>query len=102
MNTGAMRLLVLSLVAIAVVVSLKVVGVLLVSALLVLPGAIARPLASRWPAFLAGSIAAALAMAMGGLVLSVALDIASGAAIILTGVGLFVAALLVARRRKQG
>lgn len=96
--TGAMRLLVLCLVAVAVVVSLKVVGVLLVSALLVLPGAVARALASRWPAFLVLSIAAALVMALGGLALSVTLDIASGAAIILTGVALFVAALLLSRR----
>ena len=46
-NTGAMRLLVLVLVGVAVVVALKVVGILLVSALLVLPGAAARPLAAR-------------------------------------------------------
>ncbi len=97
-NTGAMRLLVLSLLAVAVVVSLKVVGVLLVSALLVLPGAVARSLASRWPAFLLGSVLAAFVMTLGGLVLSVMLDIASGAAIILVGVLLFVASLLVSRR----
>ena len=101
-STPAMRLLVMTLLAVAVVVSLKVVGVLLVSALLVLPAAIARPLSSRWPAFLAGSVGAAFAMTVGGLFLSVVLDIASGAAIILTGVVLFVAALLVARRRKDG
>ena len=97
--TGAMRLLVLGLIGVAVVAALKVVGILLVSALLVLPGAAARPLASRWPGFLGGSIAVALASVLGGLLLSVALDIASGAAIILLGAVLFVGALLVKRAR---
>ncbi|MEO6323470.1 MAG: metal ABC transporter permease, partial [Thermoanaerobaculia bacterium] len=48
-KTGAMRLLVMVLLAVAVVVALKVVGILLVSALLVLPGAVARSVAERWP-----------------------------------------------------
>jgi len=98
-STGAMRLLVLVLIAVAVVAALKVVGILLVSALLVLPGATARPLASRWPGFLGGSIAVALVSVLGGLLLSVALDIASGAAIILLGTCLFVAALTAVRIR---
>ena len=55
--------------------------------------------ASRWPGFLGGSIAVALASVLGGLLLSVALDIASGAAIILLGTFLFVAALAVGRIR---
>ena len=99
--TGAMRLLVLTLIAVAVVAALKVVGILLVSALLVLPGATARPLASRWPGFLGGSIVVALASVLGGLLLSVALDIASGAAIILLGTCLFVASLGIARVRAR-
>jgi zinc transport system permease protein len=100
--TGAMRLVVLALLALAVVVALKVVGILLVSALLVLPGAMTRPLAARWPGFLLGSIVAALAMVLGGLLASVALNIASGAAIILVGVTLFVASLALARARARG
>jgi zinc transport system permease protein len=99
-KTGAMRLLVLVLVGIAVVVALKVVGILLVSALLVLPGAAARPLAARWPAFLAGSVAVAFVSVVGGLLLSVAVDVAPGAAIILVGAALFVASILVARARR--
>jgi zinc transport system permease protein len=100
-NVGAMRLLVLVLVGVAVVVSLKVVGILLVSALLVLPGAASRPLASRWPGFLLGSIGAAVVMTLGGLLASVALDVASGAAIILTGALVFIVSLLVARVRRN-
>lgn len=99
-NTGAMRLLVLVLVGVTVVVALKVVGILLVSALLVVPGAAARPLAARWRAFLAGSVATALVAVLGGLLLSVAVDVAPGAAIILVGAALFVGALLLARARR--
>jgi len=99
-NTGAMRLLVLVLVGVAVVAALKVVGILLVSALLVLPGAAARLLAPRWPALLAGSVAVAFVSVVGGLALSVAVDVAPGAAIILVGAGLFVAALALGRARR--
>ena len=99
-RTGAMRLLVLVLVGVAVVAALKVVGILLVSALLVLPGAAARTLAARWPALLAGSVAVALVSVVGGLLLSVAVDVAPGAAIILVGAGLFVAALAAGRARR--
>ncbi len=100
-STGAMRLLVLVLIGVAVVVALKVVGILLVSALLVLPGAVARSLTARWPGFLLGSIAAALVMVLGGLLLSVALDVPSGAAIILTGTLLFFAAVVAGRLRRR-
>ncbi|MGE5345065.1 MAG: metal ABC transporter permease [Acidithiobacillales bacterium] len=97
-NVSAMRLLVLVLIALTVVVALKVVGILLVAALLVLPGAMARTLFDRWPGLLFGSIGAALVMVLGGLFLSVALNVASGAAIILFGALLFVAAFLLSRR----
>ena len=100
-NVARMRLLVLVLLALTVVVALKVVGILLVSALLVLPGAVARPLVSRWPGFLAGSIGAALVMVLGGLLLSVALDVPSGAAIILLGTLLFLAGVVAGRLRRR-
>ena len=100
-NVTRMRLLVLVLLALTVVVALKVVGILLVSALLVLPGAVARSLASRWPGFLLGSIGASLAMVLGGLLLSVALDIPSGAAIILTGTLCFLGSVAAGRLRRR-
>ena len=100
-NVARMRLLVLVLLALTVVVALKVVGILLVSALLVLPGAVARPLVSRWPGFLAGSIVSALVMVLGGLLLSVALDVPSGAAIILLGTLLFLAGVVAGRLRRR-
>jgi zinc transport system permease protein len=97
-NVRAMRLLLLLLIAVTVVVALKVVGILLVAALLVLPGATARTLFDRWPGLLVGSIAFGLFMVLGGLLLSVALNVASGAAIILLGAIVFVVAFFVSRR----
>jgi zinc transport system permease protein len=97
-NVRAMRLLLLLLIAVTVVVALKVVGILLVAALLVLPGATARTLFDRWPGLLIGSIAFALFMVLGGLLLSVVLNVASGAAIILLGAIVFVVAFFVSRR----
>jgi zinc transport system permease protein len=99
-DVGKMRLFVLVLLAVAVVAALKVVGTLLVSALLVLPGAVARPLASRWPGFLIGSVAAALTMVLGGLTASVAFDVAPGAAIVLVGTLLFLGSSVVQRFRR--
>lgn len=99
-HTGRMRLLVLVLLSISVVAALKVVGTLLISALLVLPGAVVRPLASRWPGFLFGSVAVAVVMVLGGLAASVGLDVAPGAAIVLTGTLLFLVSSLVSRFRK--
>ncbi|MCM3877370.1 MAG: metal ABC transporter permease, partial [Thermoanaerobaculia bacterium] len=59
------------------------------------------PLASRWPGFLTISIVVALVSVLGGLLISVALDVAPGAAIILLGAALFVGALAVARVRRS-
>lgn len=100
-DVRTMRLLLLVLIAVTVVVALKVVGILLVAALLVLPGATARTLFDRWPGLLLGSVAAALVMVLGGLLLSVALNVASGAAIILLGTVLFIAAFLLSRRESD-
>ena len=95
-----MRLLVLVLVGVAVVVALKVVGILLVSALLVLPGATARPLAAAGRPSSRARSTVALVSVVGGLLLSVAVDVAPGAAIILVGAAIFVAALLLGRARR--
>ncbi|MCK6684752.1 MAG: metal ABC transporter permease [Thermoanaerobaculia bacterium] len=88
-----MRLLALSLLGLTVVVALKVAGILLVSALLVLPGAAARPLFAHWPGLLTGSVVLSVVMVVGGLLLSVLLNIPPGAAIILLGTLLFVLAV---------
>lgn len=77
--------------AVTVAVTMKVVGVLLVTALLVIPAAAARPF-SRTPEAMAvfAALAGALAVVI-GLGASLSWDVASGPAIVCAAVGLFLA-----------
>ncbi|MBI1320505.1 MAG: metal ABC transporter permease [Candidatus Hydrogenedens sp.] len=80
-----------------IVASIKVVGIILVSAFLVLPGAAARPLAKRFRTFTLLSLAIGTSTTIGGLLLSAPLNLPSGPVIILCQCGVFAAALLAAR-----
>lgn len=71
------------LLAITVVVAVKVVGILLVAAFLVIPAAAARLLSRTFYAMTLVSIALGITSAVAGLLLSYVLDIPSGATIIL-------------------
>ncbi len=100
--TGRMRALLMILLATVVVVGMRLVGVVLISALLVLPAATALQLTRRLvPTFL-WSWAVALIGVLGGLVLSFELDalrLPSGPCIVLVLVIEFALAALVARGR---
>jgi ABC-type Mn2+/Zn2+ transport system permease subunit len=90
------------LLSLVIVVSMKVVGVILVLAMLVTPPATARLLSQRlhtmmWLSALLGSLAA-----VGGLYISYYLNIASGAAMVLVSVVVFFAVFLAASRRSHG
>ncbi|MCA9772297.1 MAG: metal ABC transporter permease [Myxococcales bacterium] len=82
----------LTLLALTIVVSVKIVGIVLISAYLVIPGATALALARRLPAMMAISVGIGVVSSVAGLVLSNAFDIPSGATIVLTQFALFVAA----------
>jgi ABC-type Mn2+/Zn2+ transport system permease subunit len=94
-----MRALMLVLLALTIVVSLQTVGVGLVAAMLVTPAATASLLTRRLPAMMAVAAALGALSSVVGLYSSYYLDVASGAAIVLTATGLFVAAFLFAPRR---
>lgn len=94
-----MRSLMLVLLALTIVVSLQTVGVGLVAAMLVTPAATASLLTRRLPTMMAVSAAIGALSSVVGLYLSYYLDVASGAAIVLTATALFVVAFLVAPRR---
>jgi ABC-type Mn2+/Zn2+ transport system permease subunit len=94
-----MRSLMLVLLALTIVVSLQTVGVGLVAAMLVTPGATASLLTRRLPAMMAVAAAVGVVSSVVGLYLSYYLDVSSGAAIVLTATGLFVTAFLFAPRR---
>ncbi len=92
--------LLLSLMALTVVISIKVVGVILVSALLVIPPATAYQVSDDFGRMMLTSIAVGVGSAVVGLFLSYWLNVASGATIVLTAtVFFFLAALLSPRRR---
>jgi zinc transport system permease protein len=95
---AALEYLLLGLTAVVVVVGVKTVGVVLVSAFIVIPAATARLLGRT----LRGIAVLAAAFGVGGsafgLLLSYHLNVASGATVILTLASFFFAALLASRR----
>jgi manganese/iron transport system permease protein len=94
-----LRVTLLVLLALTIVVSLQTVGIGLVSALLVTPAAAAHLLTRRLPRMMAIAAAIGVASSVIGLYASYYLNVASGAAIVLTATGFFLAAFLFAPRR---
>jgi len=72
----------LSLLSLSVVISMKVVGIILVSALLVIPGAAASLLTNRYPSMILAAVFIAVVSTIGGLFISYIADLASGATIV--------------------
>jgi len=75
--------------AVSVVLSIKIVGIVLVSALLVTPSAISKLFARSFFAFTVGSVVLSFCIVLTGLILSYYMDVPSGATIILVGTVLF-------------
>lgn len=97
--TTALQMTLLIFLALTVVLSIKVVGAVLVAALLVIPGATALQLSSRYRTVFPLSIALGVAAAIGGLVVSYVADLAPGATVVLFSSSLFAAALAIGRAR---
>jgi zinc transport system permease protein len=89
------------LTAVAVVLSMKVVGVLLISALLILPAVTALQVTRSFRATMAAAAAIAVLSVLAGILVSFALDLPSGATIVFVNI-LFLAAGLALRRREGG
>ena len=86
----------------AIVVSLKVIGALLVEAMVVVPAAAARNLARTTRSYLVLSIVTALAAGVGGLFISSRLLVPSGGAVVLAMSALFFVTLGLGALRKTG
>jgi len=91
--------LLISLMALTVVLSIKVVGIVLVSALLVTPAAAAYQLTENFRRMMLLSILIGVASSVGGLLLSYELDTASGATIVLLSTLIFFVSALLSPRR---
>lgn len=95
----ALNLLLTALVAVTVVVAMRIVGILLTSALLVIPAVTALRLASTFRSALWIAVACSLTAVLAGMTLSYYLDLAAGGAIVLTSLALFAVATAAGRGR---
>jgi ABC-type Mn2+/Zn2+ transport system permease subunit len=98
---GKIYFLLISLVALTVVISIKVVGIVLVSALIVTPAAAAYQLSEDFRRMMALAVLIGVTSAIGGLLLSYALDTASGATIVLLATLFFFLSALASPRRRR-
>jgi ABC-type Mn2+/Zn2+ transport system permease subunit len=98
----AMYRLLLSIMALTVVVSIKVVGIILVSAMIVVPAASAYQLTEDFRSMMAVAVLIGNAAAIGGLLLSYRLNTASGATMVLTATLVFFLSTLLSPRRRAG
>jgi zinc transport system permease protein len=94
---GHMKLLLLCMVAFSVVMLIKIVGIILIIALLTIPGAISRQHVKGLPGIMAGSILLGAIFVTVGLFVSYYLDVPSGATIILTAAVTFFLSAIISR-----
>jgi len=92
-----LRLLLLCMVAFSVVVLIKIVGIIMVIALLTIPGAISRQHMKGLPGIMAGSVLLGAFFVTIGLMISFLLDVPSGATIILTAAATFFLSVIITR-----
>ena len=88
-NTYVQTMLLYVALGVATVLGVKILGIILVSALLVLPPATARMVTESFKSYTILSIIISFITVISGLVLSLALDLPSGAVIVLIGTVLF-------------
>lgn len=91
----------LALLSLAIVASLKAVGIILVIAMLVAPGATAYLLSTRFDRMLLIAGAVAIGSSLAGTLMSFHLDAATGPSIVLIQAGIFVSALVLTHVRRS-
>ncbi len=98
---GFLHYMLLVLIALAIVASIKLVGIVLVAALLVLPAATAYQVARTYRAALALSVVWGIVSLVAGLFLSYVLDLPSGATVVLCACVIFFVCFALSPRRKR-
>jgi zinc transport system permease protein len=97
----ALNMLIVVMAALTVSLSLRTVGVLLVSALMVIPVAAASNIATGFKASMVLSVSLGVAVSFGGTIASVAFNTPSGATIVLLAIAFFlISALFTLRKRR--
>ncbi|MBF0624635.1 MAG: metal ABC transporter permease [Magnetococcales bacterium] len=99
-RVGAVKLVFMLLIALVIAMAMKIVGILLITSLLIIPAAAARPLAAAPERMALLAIAMGILAVSGGLLASAVWDIPSGPAMVMAAMGLFMAGL--ARSRRKG
>jgi manganese/iron transport system permease protein len=95
LRVDRLRYVLLVLMALAVVAAVQAVGVVLTSALLVVPAAAASLVTRRLPAMMLLSVVMAVFSSLAGLFISYRIDVASGAAIVLACIACFAVAWVI-------
>jgi zinc transport system permease protein len=98
---AALNRLLMLLLTLSIVLSMKAVGLVLVSALLVLPGATALEVSRSLRSYVGWTLCFGLLAAGAGLAASFAFNLASGAAIVLSGTAIFLVIALARRRPRR-
>ena len=98
-NVVLLNKLFMAALAVTIVISIRIVGIILVSALLVIPGATARLFAKGLLSMLVLSCLAGVISVISGLLLSYEYDIAPGASIVIASAFIFFISLLLKRNR---
>jgi zinc transport system permease protein len=101
-NSAALDYLFVVLLTAAIVVSLKIVGALLIEALVVIPAAAGRNVARTLRGHLVASVALALVACVGGLSLSMRFLVPSGGAVVLALAVLFAATFAISSLARAG
>ena len=97
-NTGAVNIFFTILTALTVALSIRVVGTLLVSSLMVIPAAVSIQLGKSFKSTMAISVAVAVVSVVAGLVSSFVWDLAPGGTIVIASVIILAVVLLTKRR----
>jgi zinc transport system permease protein len=100
-RVGALNLVVTVLTALTTVIAMRMVGVLLVSAMIVIPALAGFALARSFRGALAIAMTVALVAMLTGLILAYYLSLAAGACVVLTALGLFALSGPVGRLRAR-
>lgn len=97
---GLLHFGLLSLIALTIVASLQAVGIILVIAMMIAPGAVGFLLTKRFDRMLMVATASAILSSVAGTLLSFHIDAATGPTIVVVQAGLFMLALLWAQRSR--
>jgi ABC-type Mn2+/Zn2+ transport system permease subunit len=97
----ALYFLLLGLMALTVIVSIKIVGIILVEALLVIPAAAAFQLTRSFVRMMGLSVLIGVVSGVGGLFISYRWDLPSGATIVLTAAAIFFVCFVFSPKRRR-